>query len=160
MLGCPFQVPRYEWFKTVPYVVKCDMCFEKISQEGEVTSCTETCPMGATQFGDRDEMIKLAYEKIQRVYEEEDKQLYLYGEKEVGGTGLLILTDLTPEQIASTIPNKLPAEPLPAYTWEVLGKVPHVIVMGISSLAGVWWITKRRKEVADFENNCNSEDKK
>jgi len=150
MLGCPFQVPRYQWFKTVPYVVKCDMCFEKISQ-GKVTSCTDACPTGATIFGDRDELIKIAHE---RIAEETSKELFLYGEKEIGGTSTLLLTSLTPQQLA--LPNKLPKEPLPAYTWEVLSKVPHVVIMGTSALAGVWWITKRRKEVADFEN---SEDK-
>ena len=153
MLGCPFQVPTYQWFNSVPYVVKCDMCFDRISQ-GDVTTCTEICPTEATIFGDRDELIKIAHERIE---EETSKELFLYGEKEIGGTSTLLLTDLTPQQLA--LPCELPKEPLPKYTFEVLSKVPHVVVMGVSGLAGIWWITKRRKEVAEFEK-CNSEDKK
>jgi formate dehydrogenase iron-sulfur subunit len=162
MLGCPFQVPTYQWFNAVPYVVKCDMCFDRISQ-GNITTCSEVCPTEATIFGDRDELIKIAHERIE---EETSKQLFLYGEKEIGGTGTLLLTELTPEQLEQlTLPNALskdhlPLEkPLPEYTFEVLSKVPHVVVMGVSGLAGIWWITKRRKEVAEFEKN-NSEDKK
>lgn len=154
MLACPFQVPTYEWFEMAPYIVKCDMCFEKISR-GEVTSCTDACPTGATSFGDRDELIKLAHEKIE---EETSKQLFLYGEKEVGGTSTLFLTDLTPQQLA--LPNALPKQPVPTYTAEVLHKVPHVIVMGVSGLAGIWWITNRRKAVAEAEKQNKSKDRK
>jgi formate dehydrogenase iron-sulfur subunit len=28
MLACTFHVPRYEWEKTTPYMMKCDMCSE------------------------------------------------------------------------------------------------------------------------------------
>ena len=157
MVGCPFQVPTYQWFKTVPYIIKCDMCYNKISQGG-VTSCSEECPTRATMFGDKDELIKIAHERIEEKMLEESKQLFLYGEKEIGGTSTLLLTELTPEQLA--LPHALPERPLPAYTHDVLSKVPHVVVMGTSALAGIWWITKRRKEVEEFEKHCNSKDKK
>ena len=30
MLACPFHVPRYEWDETIPYMIKCDMCADRL----------------------------------------------------------------------------------------------------------------------------------
>jgi formate dehydrogenase iron-sulfur subunit len=42
-------------------------------------------------------------------------------------------------------------EPLPALTWNVLSKIPGVVSVGGTMLAGIWWITSRRDEVAREE---------
>ena len=53
MLACPFHIPRYEWEEAVPFVRKCDMCFER-QEDGLVPACVEACPNEALQFGERD----------------------------------------------------------------------------------------------------------
>src|SRR5690242_21107405 len=53
MVACPFGVPKYEWSKLLPRVQKCTMCLDRV-QAGKPTACAETCPMGATKFGERD----------------------------------------------------------------------------------------------------------
>jgi formate dehydrogenase iron-sulfur subunit len=157
MVACPFQVPRYEWFNAFPVVKKCDMCYDRISNGG-VSACVEACPTGASTMGDRDELIKLAHEKMAG----ESKKMYLYGEKEVGGTQTLILTDISPDKLG--FPMNLPKEPLPLLTWNALSKVPTVVLTGGTLLSGIWWITHRRKDVEEFErkmksNNSNQERK-
>ena len=36
-------------------------------------------------------------------------------------------------------------------TWNALEKVPSVFMVGGVLLYGIWWITKRRKEVEAYE---------
>ncbi|MBA3916709.1 MAG: 4Fe-4S binding protein [Acidobacteriales bacterium] len=36
LVACPFNVPRYEWSKLVPYVKKCDMCAERKRKAGNL----------------------------------------------------------------------------------------------------------------------------
>jgi hypothetical protein len=37
------------------------------------------------------------------------------------------------------------------YTYRVLSKIPTVVTLGGALLGGIWWITKRREEVAEAE---------
>src|SRR4051812_16862145 len=57
MIACPNSIPRYEWTKLAPYMKKCDMCIDRVSR-GLPTACAEACPVGATIFGDRNEMLR------------------------------------------------------------------------------------------------------
>jgi len=86
MLACPFHIPRYEWDKTIPYVAKCDMCFDRISRN-ELPACIDACPEGALKFGDRSALLDEAHELIKRY---PDRYLdHVWGETELGGTSVL-----------------------------------------------------------------------
>jgi len=90
MVACPFSVPQFEWQKAIPSIKKCTLCSETRLKKGEPTACATACPAGAITFGKRDALLKLARKRI-----EGEPQRYLdhiYGEKEVGGTGVLYLT--------------------------------------------------------------------
>ena len=63
MLACPYQVPRYQWTKLAPFVKKCDLCVDRV-KAGKQTACAEACPVQATVFGDRDELINEAWRRI------------------------------------------------------------------------------------------------
>src|SRR3974390_3112408 len=63
MMACPFSVPKYEWGKALPLVRKCDMCAERL-EKGLQTACAEACPSGATKFGEHDDLIVEAQERI------------------------------------------------------------------------------------------------
>ena len=63
MLACPFNVPKYEWGKMLPKVRKCTMCPDRVAA-GKQTACAEICPTGATKFGERDDLIKEAQQRI------------------------------------------------------------------------------------------------
>ncbi len=146
MQACPFQVPRYEWSSTYPRVHKCIMCHERLAK-GLPTACSEACPTGATKFGDRDELLKEAYA---RMAAEPGKYVpKVYGENEVGGTSILYISSVPFENLG--FKTTLQTTPLPQLTWNALSKIPSVVTVGGSLLFGIWWITNRREEVRQYE---------
>ncbi len=146
MQACPFSVPRYEWTSLEPRVRKCNLCEARVV-EGRPNACAEACPTGATISGEREELLKTARARIAA---EPDKYVpHIYGEHEAGGTSVLFLSPIPFEKLE--LPAGLMAEPLPLLTFRVLSKIPHLVATGGALLAGVWWITNRRQEVAAAE---------
>ena len=146
LMACPFQVPSYQWNARLPLVKKCNLCAERVGFGG-ITHCSEACPTEATITGERDELIKIARERM----EASPGQYHpaIYGLQEVGGTSVLMIGAVPFEQLG--MPANLPKEPLPDYTWAALKHVPDVVVLGTVLLGGIYWITHRREEVAAAE---------
>ena len=142
MVACPFSVPRYEWTKVLPRVRKCDLCAERLAN-GQSTACAEVCPSGATLFGERDQLVQVARERI--AANPKEYVPHIYGLEEVGGTSVLLLSDVPFDQLG--LPGGLTKEPLPLLTWHVLQEIPTFVVAGSVLLGGIWWITARREEV-------------
>jgi len=146
MLACPFSVPKYEWDKLLPRVRKCTMCPDRV-QAGRPTACAEICPTGATKFGERDDLIA---EAQQRIRDNPGKYVnHIYGLSEVGGTSVLLLSSVPFEQFG--YPGQMFTEPMPLLTYQALSHVPDVVSLGGVLLGGIWWITNRRAEVAVAE---------
>jgi formate dehydrogenase iron-sulfur subunit len=144
MLACPFGVPKYEWDKVLPRVRKCDMCADRVAKE-RPTACAEACPTGATKFGDRDELIAEAKDRIAKAPNQYVN--HIYGLQEVGGTSVLQLSSVSFDLFGLHTPT----EPLPILTYRVLSRLPDIVSLGGVLLGGVWWITHRRTEVAAAE---------
>jgi formate dehydrogenase iron-sulfur subunit len=148
MQACPFGVPRYEWQNRNPRVRKCDFCAERLAK-GQPNACAEVCPTGATMAGERDELLRVARA---RLAEAPDQYVqHIYGEREAGGTSVLVLSPVPFEQVG--LPANLAEEPLPWLTFRVLRRIPQVVGFGGAVLAGLWWITNRRHEVAKEERS-------
>jgi formate dehydrogenase iron-sulfur subunit len=152
MVACPFSVPKYEWNKLLPRVQKCTMCPDRV-QAGKPTACAEICPTGATQFGEREELIA---EAQQRMRDNPGKYVeHIYGVNEVGGTSVLLLSSVPFEEFGYRA--DLTRDPLPMYTYRVLSRIPDFVPLGGMVLGGVWWITHRREEVATAEGGHGPE---
>jgi formate dehydrogenase iron-sulfur subunit len=54
--SCPYYIPRAADDGTL---AKCDMCNDRV-HNGLKPACVQTCPTGAMQFGEREEMLTLA----------------------------------------------------------------------------------------------------
>jgi formate dehydrogenase iron-sulfur subunit len=144
--ACPFGVPKYEWNSVAPRVRKCNFCADRLAK-GQQNACAEACPMGATIAGEREELLK---EARSRLAAEPDKYVQkIYGEHDAGGTSVLMLSSVPFSQLG--LPENLPAEPLPLLTFRVLEKIPPVVATGGVMLAGLWWLTNRKAEVAKAE---------
>ncbi len=91
-VACPFEVPKFEWSKFNPEIVKCEFCRHRLA-EGEEPGCTDACPTGAVIFGNRAELLADAHARIDARPDEYFEQR-VYGEHEVGGTNVLYLSKL------------------------------------------------------------------
>ena len=146
MMACPFDVPKYQWDRAVPIVGKCIMCFDRV-KDGKATACAEVCPVGATVFGERKELIMDARERMRA-----NPTAYvdaIYGIKEAGGTGVLMMAGVPFATLG--LNTNLPDEPPPMRTWQVLSKLPDFVAVWGASLYAIHWITSRRDDVAKTE---------
>jgi formate dehydrogenase iron-sulfur subunit len=150
IVACPFSVPRYEWTKLVPYVKKCDMCAGR-QAKGEPPACVEACPTGASIVGWRDEILE---EAQRRVLLDPKYVKHIYGSEEAGGTSVFFISDVAFEKLGFPAP---PAVAMPTLSAAALGDVPTVVLVGGSLLAGLYWITDRRNQVAAEESRTPAE---
>jgi formate dehydrogenase iron-sulfur subunit len=110
-------------------------------------ACATVCPTGATTYGDRDALLA---EARRRIRDNPGRYVdHVYGNAEVGGTSVLLLSDVPFDALGFR--TDLPKEPLPQLTWDVLHKLPKVVGVGGVLMSGIWWITNRRKEVRRAE---------
>ncbi len=106
-MGCPFNVPKFEWSKAIPKLVKCELCRHRIAK-GQGPACCEVCPVGAVIYGKRADLLADAH---QRLAQNPGRYVpKVYGEHEAGGTQVLYLAHVEFEKLG------LPAygdEPVP-----------------------------------------------
>lgn len=80
--ACPFDVPHYR--ADNGRIEKCTGCLDRIGQ-GLDPACVSTCQPEALKFGDRDEMVALAHERVDYLQAKGYSNAVVYGEDEVGG---------------------------------------------------------------------------
>jgi formate dehydrogenase iron-sulfur subunit len=144
MMSCPYGIPRYTWEDPVPYIRKCDMCYDRVTEGGR-PACVEACPERATIFGQRDALIDEAHHRIQ-----DNAGKYIdkvFGETEIGGTSVIYISDIPLDFLA--FKPELGNEPLPKLTWAALSKVPPLVVGVGAGMTGIWWIVGRRMKLAE-----------
>ncbi len=150
--ACPFQVPKYQWNKPNPKVTKCNMCYERI-EAGKQPACVEACPAQARIFGYRDDLLDTAKQKIK-----ENPQTYVqhvFGETEVGGTSTIYLAGIDFAKLG--FKTDLPKTALPQYSWNIMSKIPDYFIWGTTLMTGFWWLTNRKKKVAEYEDRLKLE---
>jgi len=150
LVACPFNVPKYEWTKLVPFVKKCDMCAARQAQ-GQPPACVEACPVQASIVGTRDDILD---EAQRRILGDSKYVRHIYGSEEAGGTSVFFISDVPFEKLGFVA---APKQPMPVLTATALGDGPTVILVGGALLSGVYWITQRRAEVALAEAREKSE---
>ena len=71
--SCPYNIPRKAPDGTL---AKCDMCIDRV-ENGLPPACVQTCPTGAMNFGDRDEMLALAKKRLGEVKKKYPKAMLI-----------------------------------------------------------------------------------
>jgi formate dehydrogenase iron-sulfur subunit len=167
MWACPFGVPTAEWDSLAPKIRKCTMCSDRLAdpklaaRNGQapsdedrkrfaaahaVPACVKQCAAGALEFGERDALLRKAHARIAK--EPGRYHPRIYGEKDAGGTAMLYLTAVPPQQIG------LPAvgsESYPARSKVALGAVPPAVIGVGATLGAVYALGQRRAAVAQAE---------
>jgi Fe-S-cluster-containing dehydrogenase component len=107
-IACAFNIPKFQWDRTIPQIVKCDLCRNTNLKTKGVPACAEICPTGAITFGKRAELLRDAGN---RLAENRDKYVpRIYGEHEVGGTNHLYLAGLAFDKLGlPTLPSAAPS---------------------------------------------------
>ena len=147
-MACPFNIPKMEWSKALPKVVKCQLCRHRIVK-GQKPACCEVCPVGAVIYGKRADLLAEAHRRL-----ENSPGRYLpkvYGEHEAGGTQVLYLAHMDFDKLG------LPAygdRPVP----ETVHMVQHTIYQGFIApvvlyglLAGVMWRNRKAEQPKEKE---------
>lgn len=146
MVACPFGVPTYDWDKPMPWIRKCVFCADRLGA-GMEPACVKTCPTNALKFGEREELIAEAHERIAAA---PGKYVdHIYGEKEVGGTSWLYLSPVPFEKLG--FPT-LGSEPVTINVERAMGAVPPVLVGVAALMAGVYWLAKRRGKISQAKD--------
>jgi formate dehydrogenase iron-sulfur subunit len=158
MVACPFGVPKYQWSKGLPLVVKCSGCYSRV-KEGLIPACAKACPTAIT-YGSRQEMIN---EANRRLTAHPGKYMSrIYGLEEAGGTSVLYLSMLPFNELGF---KKVTQRPLPSLTWAALRFVPAAFITMGGSLAFISWLTNRKerirkeKELIEAEQATQKEDR-
>jgi Fe-S-cluster-containing dehydrogenase component len=140
MVSCPFNIPRFEWDKGVtPEIRKCMFCIER-QRAGQLPACAANCPSGALKVGLRGELLQEAHARINanpRFYVD-----HVYGEHEAGGTAMLYISDVPFALLGFR--TDVSTRPIPAYTWDVMSKLPWVVGGLAVVLTGASAYTRRR----------------
>jgi Fe-S-cluster-containing dehydrogenase component len=163
MVGCPYNVPQFQYNKVFGQINKCQMCNQKGVERidnGQMTGCAEVCPTGATLFGPRELLLKEAKKRmalkagdtysyprgdISKPDNYYDKTVakykkHVWGEKEAGGTNVM--------HISAVSFDKLGMPPLgersaPSVVEGVQHTLYSYLALPALALAGLTYAVKR-----------------
>lgn len=157
--ACPFGVPRFTYDTPTPQISKCQLCKHRWA-EGKYAACAEVCPTGSTLYGKVSDLkAEIArrkalvpgtpttyprgrlggpdqsYPGVAAKYVD-----HVYGEKELGGTQMLMLSGIPFERLGyPTLPEASFASQSETMQHTLYGG----LVLPIAFLGGLTWIAKR-----------------
>lgn len=144
MMACPFGIPRYEWESAAPRVRKCDLCYDRL-QSGGIPACVEACPEGVMVFGEREDLLAQAH---QRISQSAGQYLpVVYGESDAGGTAVIYISQAPLDFLGYH--GATGDQPWPELTWNWLSKVPGLALATTGMMAGLFWIIGRRMQAEE-----------
>ena len=136
--ACPFHVPGKD--EEEGTARKCRFCIDRITN-GQKPACATTCPSGAIQFGEREDLLATARGKVQTLRANGSPNATLYGESEMGGLHTLyVLTDR-----ASVF--GLPEAPELAISTAWGQWLSGIITAGVVAAIPFWLLFKRKKRI-------------
>ena len=65
--ACPFHIPRQD--PETGQLYKCVMCYDRV-HNGLLPACATACPSDAIEFGDREDMLEMAEERLDAIRDE------------------------------------------------------------------------------------------
>ncbi|HEX9052144.1 MAG TPA: hydrogenase 2 operon protein HybA [Anaeromyxobacter sp.] len=139
-VACPFNVPKFEWAKAAPRIVKCELCRHRTA-EGKIPACAEVCPRDAVTFGARGALLAEARRRLEA--RPEAYQPAIYGETDGGGTNVLYLS---PVPFATLGLPALGTEPAPALAETIQHGIYQGFVAPVALLGALSLVTWRNRK--------------
>jgi formate dehydrogenase iron-sulfur subunit len=139
--ACPFGIPRLGHGGDKASARKCWFCLDRVSN-GEIPACAKSCSTGAIEFGDRDELITKAKDRVSVLKGKGYADANLYGENLLGGLHQMYLLTDKPGVYG------LPISPRFA-TRNVIGNwFGGILTAGVVAALPFWFLFKRKNELA------------
>lgn len=149
-IACAFNIPRFQWDKALPQIVKCDMCKSTELPRTGTTGCASVCPVDAIHFGKRGDLLKEAQRRLEA--EPEKYIQYIYGAQELGGLNHLCVAGLPFEKLGLPIVGDQP----PA---EFSEKIQHTIYKGfiapVALYGSLCYVAIRNMKKAEQQNGAD-----
>ena len=95
---------------------KCTLCYDRLLDD-ETPACAKTCPTTSIRYGDHDDLLGQALERVAQLHAQGITEARLYGANEldgVGGTGAMFLLLDEPEVYGLPPDPRVPTADLPA----------------------------------------------
>jgi formate dehydrogenase iron-sulfur subunit len=144
MVACPFQIPKYEWDKILPWVQKCSFCSERI-KDGLEPACIKVCPTETMFYGDRTTVLA---EAEKRIKSNPAKYVqHIYGKDEAGGTSWMYISNVPFEKLG--FKTNIPSTPLPSFTWSSLSTIPYKAPAIVAGLAAIAYFRNRGNDLEE-----------
>ncbi|MBW7983671.1 hydrogenase 2 operon protein HybA [Enterobacillus tribolii] len=157
MVGCPYDIPKYDYDNPFGAIHKCQLCnqegLERLDK-GLLPGCVEVCPTGAVIYGTREELLAEAKKRLaakagseyayprQTLHKNDpylhkvpNYQPHIYGEKEGGGTQVMVLAGVPMEKLGMPELAELSTGARSEYVQHTLYKgmiLPLVVLAGLS----------------------------
>jgi hypothetical protein len=162
-MACPFNVPKFEFSKAAPKIVKCELCRHRVKDaptvvggftrypKGQGPACCEVCPRQAVIYGKRDELLAEAKRRIAenpgRYYQD-----HVYGETEVGGTQVLYLSHVPFAKLGLPEFGDRPVQEVAYKVQEgIYWRLPFVAPVALYAVLAAVMIRNRRAETGRNE---------
>lgn len=130
--ACPFDVPQYHG--DTSKINKCTGCLDRVEQ-GLAPACVTTCQPQALMFGDREEMLSIARERVDYLHGKGYADAALYGEDEVGGLHVIQVLKHGVEAHGQVVdPRVNPMVGLTQIMKPVTGAVTGLTVAGLAAM--------------------------
>ena len=161
-IACAFSVPRFEWGKPFPAIVKCELCQHRAdpSKGGPYAvanpACCEVCPAQAVIFGRRPELLDEASRRL--AAEPRRYNGKIYGATENGGTQVLYLAAAGVTYPQLGLPD-LPAQSS-AHFSESVSHAPYLHgITPIALYAAAAFVIRRNRKKQEEEILDHEEDR-
>ncbi len=130
--ACPFDVPRYHGPNSK--INKCTGCLDRVEQ-GMQPACVTTCQPEALKFGDREEMLAIARERVAYLQGKGYSDACVYGEVEIGGLHVVQVLKYGVEAHGQVVdPQINPMVGLMQIMKPVTGAVTGLTVAGLAAM--------------------------
>jgi formate dehydrogenase iron-sulfur subunit len=132
--ACPFNVPHRS--EVTGTARKCTFCFDRVTN-GDQPACASACPTGALTWGQRDELLIKAKERVDSLKASGFSDARLYGERELGGLGRLSVLTLPLEAYG------LPQSPRYATADVALQWLSGLVTAAVVAVVPFWLLHRR-----------------
>jgi len=139
LLRCQLSLGAISFDRGRNHMEKCSLCTTRL-EEGMEPFCSEVCTSRIIKYGEREDMLDLARDRVRELKELGHQQAQVYGETEVGGLRVIYVLQDTPDKYG------LPVDPqisLGLQIWRSVPLGPAVLIAGGLILGANYLYSKR-----------------